>query len=155
MIWTDWDLLVCIVPSCSGLLWNVMRGEKNTPQVSFKYLSTLGLVSKVFSVGDSWNEILSSFYSPFLCEWSPKLQATALQAYAYWTRARRTKELLCSAIDPGLYSFYPLFEQFFPIRSLPGGQTVAQRGQVFSSISKTTWSFSKWGVWNKWVQSPE
>lgn len=137
MIWAGWDLLVCIIPSCSGLPRNVMRAEKNHSWVNTKYLSTLGLVYKVFSVGHSWNQILSSFCFPFLCEWSPNYKPEHYKPTPIEQEPGRTKVLLCSAVNPGLYSFYPLFEQFFPIRDLPGARTVARRGEVFSPISKT------------------
>lgn len=96
--------------------------------------------------------------STFLCEWSPNYKPEHYKPVLIEQEPGRTKELLCSVINSELYSFYPLLEQFFPIRYLPGVQTVAQRGQVFSPISKTTWRFRKCFVWNvcpvSWVRSP-
>lgn len=111
--------------------------EKNHSCVQF-WLCVLGLILyEVFVLKQPWNQILSSLYFTFLCEWGPlRISLRTKSLYLFNRRQMEPKKLVCSARKPGLYFFQPVFEQPFPIRYLPQGMMAAWRGEVFSPISK-------------------
>lgn len=103
----------------------------------------------MFVLKQPWNQILSSLRFTFLCEWGLlSISQRSKSLYLLSRRQSEPKQLVCSARKPGLYFFQPVFEEPFSIRYLPQGRMAAWRGEIFSPISKATWSFREFHVWN-------